>query len=141
MGEASGVVSESPNSVSIRLFLRIKIGVVGQVFSVLQTRNWPPWATLMIDYTFDLAYRSAQVDFHGTAVPSQRRYIDWRRDSDYEIERSLSAAGYKGFIEAGGCRDALATRTPTICPLQVFPLESELTIEQIASMRLSRESR
>ena len=139
-GEPSGVISESPDSISIRVFLRIKIGFVGQVFSVLQTKSWPPWATMMIDYTFDLRYQSAQVDFHGTAVPSQRRYIDWRRDSDYHIERSLTEAGYRGFVEAGGCRDALAIRTPTLCPVQIFPLSSEFTIDHLKSMRFNRGS-
>jgi hypothetical protein len=107
-GLRAGVVSQTPDTVSIRLFLRMKLGFAGQLFAVLSTRNGPPWATLMIDYTFDLRFLTAQADFHSTAVPSQRRYINWRLESDYEMEKELTSPGYRGFVGAGGCQDALA---------------------------------
>jgi hypothetical protein len=138
-GARHGSISQSPHGVSIRVFLRMKLGWAGQMFAKARGGKWPPWATLMVDYTFDPQFLSAHVDFQGTAVPSQRRYIEWRRDSDYSMETDLSEAGYKAFVEAGSCQDALATRSPTICPLQVFPLPTEYTIEELRSISFAEE--
>jgi hypothetical protein len=138
-GRRRGDVYLDGDRLTIRVFMRMKLGLAGQAYSRLRVGNWPPWATMMLEYTFDLRYQTAQVDFHGTAVPSQRRYMDWRLHSDYEIEKELSAIGYEEFVEAGACQDALATRTPSVCPLKVFPLSSEFTTEDLLSIPFDRD--
>ena len=99
------------------------------------TWQWPPWATLTIDYRFDLAGLGATARFSGTAVPSQRRYLDWRLHSDYEIETELSSEGYRGFVETGGCRDAQAFPEDIIVPVKYRTLPTELTVDEILARR------
>ena len=107
IGESCGDISYyDGREVTIRVFLRLKLGKFGQVAARAVTGLWPPWATMSIEYTFDLQTEGVTVDFLGSTIPSQRRYIRWERESSYEIDKDLSEAGLDGFLRAGGCRDA-----------------------------------
>lgn len=108
VGMSSGEISADGGRITIRLFIRMKLGPLGQVVARLQTNHWPPWATMAIEYTFDLRDDISVVRYLGTRIPSLRRYVGWQLDSEYRIEHDLSAAAYEGFIEAGGCQDASA---------------------------------
>jgi hypothetical protein len=107
-GLSSGYFAEARSSVTIRVFLRMKIGALGQAVGKLLTGHWPPWATLMIDYSIDYETGLATIVYSGTPIPSQCRYVEWKLDSEYQIETDMSAAAYKLFVKAGGCLDAMA---------------------------------
>lgn len=109
----------------IRVFLRLKIGLVGQVIGRMATGYWPPWATMSIEYAFDVRGGVAEITFAGTAVPSQCRYVGWEIHSSHDIDSSLSEAGFDGFIQAGGCKDALATRTSVKSDLKEMKIGDE----------------
>lgn len=130
-----GDVYVSGDEVVVRAFLRMKLGFLGQLIGKGLTQKWPPWATMTIEYTFDIRNLGASASFCGTAVPSQRRYMDWRRHSDYEIETELSQEGYRGFVEAGGCLDAMSFRYATLCEVKTGWLPAELTVGEIRSIR------
>lgn len=107
IGESCGDISLYDNrAVTIRVFLRLKLGRLGQVAARAMTGLWPPWATMSLEYTFDLQSDGVTVDFLGSTIPSQSRYIGWERESAYELDKDLSEAGLDGFLRAGGCRDA-----------------------------------
>jgi hypothetical protein len=133
-GTASRFVDiyETGDQVVIRIFLRMKLGRLGCLAAKAVTWNWPPWATMTVEYAFDTRRQTAEVTFSGTAVPSQRRYLDWRLDSDYDIETELSGAGYQQFVEAGRCQDALAFRYSR--PVKISPRPAEFTIEELRTM-------
>jgi len=110
ISSSSGSVSSKPGRVEIKLFMRLKLGFLGRAVAAVKTGTWPPWATMMIDYAFDLekAIPTASARFVSTAIPSISRYVGWKQESLYALEEELSGAGYNGFVEAGGCKDALA---------------------------------
>ena len=139
IADRCGDVFVQGNQVVLRTFLRMKLGFLGQLAGKALTWHWPPWATLMIEYSFDVRNLGVTVSFCGTGIPSQRRYVDWRMHSDYEIETELSIEGYRAFVETGECLDAMAYRYETVCPVKNSPLPVELTIEEIRSMRILRE--
>jgi hypothetical protein len=120
-GSALGDIRREGSVVAIRVFQRIKVGWLGRVVARGATGEWPPWATLSIEYAVDLERldKGARVRFCGTAVPSQSRYVGWGLESQYLIEQGLTEASYKGFIEAGGCYDALADEYETRCEVKV----------------------
>ena len=131
-----GDISQTEDgAVVIRVMVKMKVGLGGQGYSVFKTRKWPPWASLMIEFKFDVRNQKAVVDYHGTGVPSQQRYLNWRIDSGYEIETGLTEAGFDGFLSSGACQNALPVRYSSEYPLKVSPMADELTIEQIESMR------
>ena len=131
-----GDVSETPDGgVVIRVLLKMKVGLGGQGYSVFKTGKWPPWASLMIEFKFDARNQKVMVAYHGTGVPSQRRYVNWRRDSDYEIETELTAAGYDAFLSSGQCQNALPVSYSAEYRLKVSLMATELTIEEIEAMR------
>lgn len=130
-----GYVYETGYEVGLRVFLRMKLGFLGQFVGKALTWRWPPWATLMIEYRFDLSHLGVTARFCGSAVPSQRRYLNWRLHSDYEIETELSKEGYRGFIETGGCLDAQAFSESLAVPVKYRRLSDELTIDEIRSRR------
>ena len=132
-----GYVYETGYDVGIRIFLRMKLGFMGRLAAKALTAQWPPWATLMIDYRFDLSYLAVTAHHTGSVIPSQRRYLNWQRYSDYEIESELSKEGYRAFVETGGCLDAQAfpESRDTQVPVKYRWLPSELTVEEIRSRR------
>ena len=106
---ACGDIVEKADRVIVRVFIRLKLGSLGQLAARLQTGAWPPWATLTIEYEFVLGpMPTARVKYSGTTIPSQTFYSDWRRTAEYRIETSLTEPGYQGFVHAGDCQDALA---------------------------------
>jgi hypothetical protein len=135
----SGAIAELSDRVVIRLFLRMKLGFLGQAFGRILMGSWPPWATLMLEYEFDTRYQQARVEFSGTEFPSQTRYLDWRCDSEYLLEEQVTKAGYDGFVNAGSCQDAMATRSSTLVPVKFSLLPDEG--RQRLSSRYSQKSR
>lgn len=106
-----------------KLFLRMKLGSAGQVAAWLHTRQWPPWASLCIEYEFRTSPNgesSAVARFSGTAVPSQTRYLGWAVDSHYLIDQQMSEDAFKSFIGAGGCNDAMSTTHGVSITLRKF---------------------
>ncbi len=108
VGISSGDISHESGKVTIRLFMRMKLSPAGQVVARVQTGHWPPWATITIEYSFDMRDDAARIRYLVTRVPSLTRYVNWQKDSAYRMEYDLSAAAYEGFVEAGGCHDASA---------------------------------
>ena len=131
VGSRCGDVFQDGGLVVVRIFLRMKLGFLGQLAAKAMTWHWPPWATLMVEYAFDTRNLGVAVSFSGTAVPSQRRYVDWKLESDHDIETELSGAGYHEFVEAGDCQDALAFRYSIDCPVKNSLLPTEMTIEEL----------
>lgn len=128
VSSACGDISADRTRVVLRLFLRLKIGFGGQAVAAVMTGHWPPWATLSLEYVFNVQreHPSSHVVFGGTSVPSQRRYVGWKARSDYRLETDLSIAGYEGFVEAGGCRDALSNRWQSPIRLKKIPVVADL---------------
>jgi hypothetical protein len=122
---ALGEVEAEGKRVLIRVFLRLKLGLAGQIIGKITTRHWPPWATLSIDYAFDTEARVADISFAGTAVPSQRRYVGWEVCSSYEMDYDMGEASFDGFVQAGGCQDALARRTSVKSELKEVKIGAE----------------
>lgn len=125
----SGDVSLKDGWVLVRLRLRMNLGLADRVAARVVTGNWPPWAVLMLEYVFDLNGRPfrAHADLCGTAVPSQSRYIGWRKTSEYQIEYDMSEAAYDGFVQAGSCQDAMINRNREHCQLKVLPVPADVT--------------
>lgn len=94
------------NGIHIRLFVRVKLGPLGQIMAKLLTRNWPPNATAVIDYIMDPTRRLVEVSFSGTVFPTQTCYVDWKSIYEYRIE-DLSIPTYESFVQSEGCQDAL----------------------------------
>jgi hypothetical protein len=46
-------------------------------------------------------------------------------ESEYRMEYDLSAAAYEGFIEAGGCQDAMAHSYSMWAPLKWLEVSDE----------------
>ena len=120
VNESCGEVFVDANSVVIRLFVRAKLGFLGRLAARMKTGDWPPWATLTIEYVFDLKPLKTKVDFMGTSVPSQSRYVDWRKHSEYRIEYDMSEAAYEGFVRAGNCSDAPGYRTQVRSAIKIL---------------------
>ena len=69
---ACGDIVEKADRVIVRVFMRLKLGNLGQLAARFQTGAWPPWATLTIEYEFVLGpMPTARVKYSGTTIPSQ----------------------------------------------------------------------
>jgi len=112
IGNTGGLVQLTDQTILIRTFVRFKLSVLGQVAARLATRHWPPNATMMIDYKLRPQYKSAQVQFRGTSVPSVRSYLDWKLTDDHRLE-DLDWESFQAFITSKGCQDAIEERTAT----------------------------
>lgn len=103
-GSACGHVLEG--GIHLRLFVRFKLGTVGQLVAKQLSGHWPPNATTTIDYIMDPWARSAEISFSGTVVPQLTSYVGWKTVHQYRIE-GLSNPAYESFIHSTGCQDAL----------------------------------
>lgn len=123
-GSASGVVDMVDGAIDVTLFVRFKIDLKGQIAARFITGNWPPNATMTISYRIDLARKHADISFGSTMVPSMTGYLDWHRRVEHRIE-TLDWLEFRGFVESGGCQDALG-RPPVVIrfPLREYRAES-----------------
>ena len=93
----------APNRVTIQIFVKMRIGWLGRLVGKWKTGYWPPYALAKIEYAFGLREPyDAHITFHGSTVPSQRQYVNWRRVSDYRMDRDMSRAAYEGSLRADG---------------------------------------
>ena len=102
--------------IHIRLFVRFKLGPLGQLAAWQLTGHWPPNATTTIDYILQPHDGRADVTFTGTLVPQITSYVGWKAVHEYKIG-DLSNAAYDSFVESNGCQDALSQ-----------PLHREVTV-------------
>lgn len=110
IGSAGGLIQVEAGVVLIRLFVRFKLSLKGQVLAKVVAGHWPPNATMTIDYRLQPVYRSAEIHFKGTSVPSVRSYVDWRVTDEHRVE-DLSWESFHGFMTSVGCQDALEERS------------------------------
>ncbi|HEY3739773.1 MAG TPA: hypothetical protein VGL53_08010 [Bryobacteraceae bacterium] len=123
---AAGDISEQAGCITIRLFLRMRLGWLSRQVGKALEGDEPPWANMMIEYTFDFRDGFGRASFWGTAVPSQHHYSNWKKVSTYEIESQMSGAAYHGFVRAGGGMDALPERYSTVLRgLKAVPISSD----------------
>lgn len=94
------------DGIHLRLFVRFKLGFLGQLVARSYTGQWPPNATATIDYMIDPENGRAEISFTGTAVPQLTSYVDWRSVHEYRME-NLSCKTYDSFLYSPGCQDAL----------------------------------
>jgi hypothetical protein len=92
--------------VHLRLFVRFKLGLAGQVAARWYTGHWPPNATATIDYLIDPVKRLAEISFAGTVVPQLTSYVGWKSVHEYRME-SMSSKTFDSFVHSPGCQDAL----------------------------------
>ena len=91
----------------------------------MKTGSVIPWATMTIEYAFDMNPLRPSADFVGSSVPSLRRYMAWKTHSQYRIAHKKPAAGYEDFLHAGNCSDAAAYRTLIRPTAKIFDGTSE----------------
>lgn len=104
-GSACGHILE--DGIHIRLFVRYKLSLFGQIAARFYTGQWPPNATATIDYRIDPENRRAEISFTGTVVPQLTSYVGWKSVHEYRIER-LSRVTYDSFVYSAGCQDAMS---------------------------------
>lgn len=83
--------------VHLRLFVRFKLGLAGQVFARWHTGHWPPNATVTIDYVINPEQGLAEIWFSGTVVPQLTSYVGWKAAHEYRIE-NMSGKTFDSFI-------------------------------------------
>lgn len=97
------VIPES-DAVTIRFWIRFKIGRAGDLAGFFFTHRWAPSASMSVEYRIDSIGRIT-VRSWGSLIPSQSLYIDWTREGLHDMIGN-SATAIDGFLDAGSCRDA-----------------------------------
>lgn len=103
-GNACGHVLDG--GIHLRLFVRFKLGTIGQLVARKSTGHWPPNATSVIDYVMNPGTVRAEISFSGTIVPQMTSYVGWKAVHQYTIG-DLSNPAYDSFVQSAGCQDAL----------------------------------
>lgn len=101
---ASVQVDCTEDSVRIRLWIKVKIGWLGNIGAWMLTGHRAPWAQIMIDYRIS-ATGLVQVECFGTRLPSQTVYVDWNKEHVYRAEY-CSLRSFDEFVQSGQCQDA-----------------------------------
>ncbi len=98
------------DGIHLRLFVRFKLCLFGQIAARVATGHWPPNATATIDYRIDPWSGRAEISFSGTVVPQLTSYVGWKAVHEYRMEE-LDSVTFRSFVESQGCQDAM-TRQP-----------------------------
>jgi hypothetical protein len=106
IGSSCAYLLDGDGGIHIKLFVRFKLGLAGQVAARWTTGHWPPNATATIDYVIDPESRQAEISFTGTVVPQLTCYVGWKSVHEYRMER-MSRKTFESFIHSQGCQDAL----------------------------------
>jgi hypothetical protein len=105
----------SGTAVEIRYYVEFKLSRMMNLLSRVTTGSWAPYAWCEIVYSMD-SDGNVDVTVDGSAVPSQRLYVDWAKPAakpvigivpEYDM-LTASAADVAGFIKTAGwgCRPA-----------------------------------
>jgi hypothetical protein len=66
--------------------------------------HFAPWARIRLKYSIHRNGR-IEIEFSGSAIPSQFNYVDWQLHSQHHME-NISQFDLNGFITAGSCNFA-----------------------------------
>jgi len=99
-GRVSRQVRVAHDGAEIRQTVYFRICRAIDLVNYALTANWAPEAWIRIVYR---AWSTGkyEIEFSGSAVPSQDYYIDWTRRGGHDMS-SVSATDFEGFVEAGG---------------------------------------
>ena len=104
----------------------MRLGWLGRMVAKWKTGYWPPYASARIEFSFDLGDPfHSHVAFHGSTVPSQRQYVNWRKVADYRMDYDLTEGAYAGFIRSDGTDAPSYKHTTLYRGLMVQPISSE----------------
>ena len=107
-GRGSADFDVVPDSVqeelSIKFWIRFKIGRLGDFGSFVFTGGLAPSASMSLEYRLDTNGR-VSIDFAGSYIPSQSLYVNWTRTSLHDMIGNSSAM-IDAFLDAGACQDA-----------------------------------
>lgn len=100
----SARVEEQPNGVLLKLWIKVKIGRLGDLGAWMITGHRAPWAILMVQYLMS-GDGAVKIEASGTRLPSQAVYVDWKRTCVHRAE-SCSLTSFDDFVQSGACADA-----------------------------------
>ncbi|EDM80052.1 hypothetical protein PPSIR1_20534 [Plesiocystis pacifica SIR-1] len=101
--EAPGIETEwGGDDVTIRLWIRFKLGGLTNFGSWVMTGEWAPWAWMQMDYIIDCSGR-VRIEFRGSYIPSQSFYVGWSKVATRSMLNN-NKARIDGFLTAGDCQ-------------------------------------
>jgi len=97
-------LSDDGASLTVRWWLRFKIGRIGDLGCWVLTGLWAPSAIMMIECTVKDRARP-KITFWGSQIPSVSAYVKWKQFHLHEM-LSMGHSQIDDFLSAGPCRDA-----------------------------------
>jgi hypothetical protein len=97
------IITDS-DAVTIRIWIRFKIGKLGDLGGFFFTHRRAASASMSVEYRIDSLGRTS-VRVWGSFIPSQSLYIDWARETLHDMIGNSESA-IDGFLNAGSCCDA-----------------------------------
>ena len=107
-GDHCFTVTSAGDQVTLNYWIAFKLGKLADWAGTTMTGHRAPSAILNVQLTIRSS-GSAYVTFLSSFVPSQKFYVDWRHVDEYNM-LSCSESEFRGFVEAGKCKNAPLVR-------------------------------